>query len=802
MYLTKLFADRSPIRYTYYKRGTTIPYHPNATGERDARAWFDRKSGKLFSGECVTYAAYPMMDGGFDLAIDLRARYFVDHITLKLVGGSDTAGIDLLDEAGRLIARASAEATATGREFTLAPGAFARRLTLRFHAHYSHIGIAAIEIFAAAELGDTVYPLPTSASYKKGTLPFAALDGIAALAPEAEGAAAYLSERLADELDLRVGTSGGCIRLAKAAREDDGFTLSVTEEGVCITAGTGRAFFYAAAALVQLATEGGFRLAEIDDSPMMEMRGFHVALPSRENIPFLKRLVRELLVPMRYNMVILQLSGAMEYRCFPKINEAWLEACRNYEAGKWPKPAHYGFVGHDILSHEEVRDLCAYIRSFGLEIVPEIQSFSHSQYITTAFPHLAEVPPTASESTAGIDQKLADVPSNAFYPRDLCPRHPEYYDYLLPIVDEVISVIRPERFVHMGHDEVYEIGTCPRCAGHAAEVYVEEVTRLRDYLKAKGYTMMIWSDMLHDGNDRYLVPEARGHLPRDIVMLDFSWYFFMQEDIEDQLLPEGYRLMIGNLYSSHFPRYETRSKKEGMIGGQVSIWAACNESSYGYRGKMFDLVYTANMMWNGDYDSAYRLTYTELIKPLLIGMRRRIGLLPEANATHACATGGKAKNVPSELIFHAPVRSALRLSAKGSEASIAVGRAAELIEILHATDRTSERPIWEEAITIGEYVLVYADGSEYTVPIRYSENILTYRHRYGTPIPSVYYRHYGYVGTYSCFPVEGKDAEGRDYTLLRLPIANPHPERRIAEIVCRHSGNTDAEILIFDVKTT
>lgn len=803
MYLTRLFADKSPLRYTYYRRGTTIPYHPNSTGEAADLPWFDRKSGKLFKGESIVYACYPMMmDGGFDLALDLRERYFVDHITLKLAGGSDTAGIDLLDEKERLISRASAEATATGREFTLAPGTFARRLTLRFHSAYSHIGIAAIEIYAATGLEETVYPLPTSASYKRGALPFSALDGIAALAPEAEGAAAYLSERLADELSLTVPVGAGCIRFVKAAREDDGFTLSVTEEGVCITAGTGRAFFYAAAALMQLATEGGFRFAEIDDTPMMAMRGFHVALPSRENIPFLKRLVRELLVPMRYNMVFLQLSGAMEYKCFPKINEAWLEACRKHEAGEWPRPAHYGFVGHDILSHEEVRELCTYIRSFGIEIVPEIQSFSHSQYITTAFPHLAEVPPTVSEGAAGIDQKLADIPPNAFYPRDLCPRHPEYYDYLLPIVDEVISVIRPERFVHMGHDEVYEIGTCPRCAGHAAEVYVEEVTRLHDHLKAKGYTMMIWSDMLHDGNDRYLVPEARGHLPRDIVMLDFTWYFFVQEDIEDQLLPEGYRLMIGNLYSSHFPRYETRSKKNGMLGAQVSAWAICSESSYAYRGKMFDLVYTANMMWNADYDSAYRLTYTELVKPLLIGMRRRIGLLPEANATHTCAIGGKAKNVPQELLFQAPVKTALRLTPKRNEAAITVDRCAALLEVLHATDRPALRPIWEEAVTIGEYVLVYADGSEHTVPIRYSESILPYRHRYGTPIPTIYYRHYGYVGTYLSFPVEGKDSEGRDYTLLRLPIINPHPERRISHVLCRHKGNTDAEILIFDVKTT
>ena len=801
MYLTKLFADKAPIRYTYYQRGTTLPFHPNATGECSDGPWFDSETGKLFRGESVVYAAYPMMDGGFDLLIDLRATYFVDHITLKLVGGSDTAGIDVLDESGRLVSRASAEATSTGREFTLAPGSFARKLTLRFHAAYSHIGIAAIEIYAAAEMEHTVYPLPTSATYGKGALPFTALTGISAEGM-AEGAASYLAERLFDELSLSVPITDGdaAIRFAYAAREDDGYTLSVTEAGILITAAYPRAFFYAAAALMQLATAEGFRLAEIDDSPMMELRGIHVALPMRENLPFLRRLVRELLVPMRYNMVFIQLSGAMEYKCYPRINEAWQTACRRYEAGEWPQPAHYGSMGHDILSHEEIRELCAYIRSFGLEIVPEVQSFSHSQYITTAFPELAEVPPAISDA-ADIDQQLADVPSSSFYPRDLCPRHPEYYKYIFTILDEVLEVFRPERFVHMGHDEVYEIGSCPRCRGQATEVYVEEVTRLHDYIKAKGLSMMIWSDMLHEG-EPYMVPGARSRLPRDIIMLDFTWYFELPVDIEDRLLPHGYRLMIGNLYSSHYPRYETRSKKPGIIGAQVSTWAACHESSYAYRGKMFDLVYTANMMWSPDYDPRYRLSYTELVTPLLMGMRRRIGLLPKGEATHSHATGGKVKNIPRELLFHSPVKAALRLSPERSEATVGMSEYTELIEILHATDRTSLRPIWEEAITIGDYTLLYADGSSYTVPIRYSESILTYRHRYGTPIPSVYYRHYGYAGTYLSYPVRGKDSEGRDYTLYRFPIKNPHPERELIGIRCRHAGNTDAEILIFDVKTT
>lgn len=799
MHITNLFSENSTLRYAYYRRGTAIKRHPNLYGEVVDVEWFDCENGKLFRGEPILYDGYSLLDDGIDLVLDLGKRYFVDHLVLNLTGGTVLAELCILDGDGGLLAHAIPEQANGNQTCTISIGHFTDRLTLRFQADYKQIGIANIALYAAEGLEKTVYPIPSNATYGEDILPFSALTGVHITDKAAEGAARYLTERFSDEMGISLPTNGGNIRFIYAAREDDGYTLCVDKDGVTVTAAYPRAFFYAAAALLQLATAQGLRYAVIDDTPFMAFRGVHLPLPNRNQLPFFYRLFRELLVPMRYNAVILQLSGTMHYDCFPRINEMWLEAGRRYRAGQWPRPAHYGFVGQDILSHDEIRDICAYIRSFGLEIVPEVQTLSHVQYLTTAFPKLAEKKPITE--TADIDHATADIPPSDFYSHNACPRHPEYYDYVLPIIDEVIDLIKPEHYLHIGHDEGYDLGTCPRCQGKATEVFVEEVTRLHDHLASRGLGTMMWSDMLHPGKPGdYHVPDAAPLLPKDIIMMDFTWYFELAVDIEDRLLPHGYQIVFGNLYSSHYPRYDTRSKKPGIIGGQVSTWTANDEDLLGYRGKFYDLVYTATMMWNSDYDPSCRLTYTELTKALLPTMRRRIGLLPTYAADRPLDIGGDIRNVPNALLFNSPVQTALCLSPEKNEATVAVGKKAELIEILHATDRNSERPIWDPAIAIGEYVLVYEDKSEHSVPIRYSENILTYRHRYGTPIPSPYYRHSGYVGTYLSFPVEGKDAEGRDYTLLRFPIKNPHPEKPIERILCRHAGNTDAEILIFEIK--
>lgn len=82
----------------------------------------------------------------------------------------------------------------------------------------------------------------------------------------------------------------------------------------------------------------------------MDFRGVHFALPPKDQVPFLKNLVKYVFITMRYNAVILEIAGAMRYDNFPEISERWHEACVKYEQGEWPIPPHYGFVSRDRTS--------------------------------------------------------------------------------------------------------------------------------------------------------------------------------------------------------------------------------------------------------------------------------------------------------------------------------------------------------------------------------------------------------------------------------------------------------------------
>jgi hexosaminidase len=123
----------------------------------------------------------------------------------------------------------------------------------------------------------------------------------------------------------------------------------------------------------------------------MAIRGVHFGIPPREEIPFIKRLIRHLLAPMRMNTIFLQVTAGMKFDRRPEINEAWERANRKAAMRKAPPVPHGDMVcGGSYLTKEEIRDLVEYAREYGFEVIPEVQSLSHVQYLTITYSEIAE----------------------------------------------------------------------------------------------------------------------------------------------------------------------------------------------------------------------------------------------------------------------------------------------------------------------------------------------------------------------------------------------------------------------------
>ena len=416
-----------------------------------------------------------------------------------------------------------------------------------------------------------------------------------------------------------------------------------------------------------------------------------------------------------------------------------------------------------------------------------------------AYPEMAER--TAQKvANQSINLMTEDYRPDARYFHTMCPSHPDYYKVIFGVLDEVLEVVQPKRYVHMGHDEIYETGRCSVCKKiSSGDLFATEVNRLNAYIKAKGLHMMIWSDMFQPQS--YAMPTAINKVDKDIVMLDFVWYFHLDKEIEDNLINHGFQVIMGNMYTSHYPRFGRRIHKKGMVGGEVSTWVHCSEFIYGYEGKMFDFFMSGEALWNSNYRDDLRLTNNERIKPLIGEARFNIGGLNSNKPERKIALNEPAEygNIPYDIRGLVSFGEAMKVTLNKAQAEIAVNDYAEVLTFTHATDIGSRRVMWEAPYKIGDYEICYEDGSAVKEELYYAANIYKYRAPFGDKIDSPMFKHEGYVGTYLCLPVCGKTHNGEDYTLGKYSVRNPYPEKKIRFVRMVHDKNTDAALILFDL---
>ena len=645
-----------------------------------------------------------------------------------------------------------------------------------------------------------LFPTPSSVRWNEGALPLSALccaqaddhaDSVYALA--------HFRQRLSEQWGLHPVAGTAAVQFVHADNlPTEGYRLTVTPEKITAEAGDRLGILYAAERILELAGEEGVPACVIDDAPFQPMRGFHFGLPAREQIPFVKEVLRQILIPCHYNQLILEFAGGMRFDSHPEISEAWLKGNALAAEKKIPTFPHGTMnAGGKLLEKEEVREFCDYARELGFELIPEVQSLGHVQYITYAHPDIAETDESIEDRK--MDTRDTDQPPSTYYHHSYCPQNEKSYRIIFDLIDEIVDVVRPPRFVHMGHDEVYQLGICPKCKKVPRDQLLElHLTTLHAYLKKKGKRMMIWADMLQPASS-YRCYSALTRLPKDIVLLDFIWYFHFSKDIEKYILPYGHDVMVGNLYSSHFPRYESRIRQEGMIGGQISTWIPMREEILAREGKFYDTIYTGEMLWSDTYTEDAREVYAAIIADRIPAIRDRMhgryGV--QAPVYEKLALPSIPGFVPSAIRDVCP--DAVRLTAP---AEIEVNRCVSALRLSHTTLWEEKRIAWVNLTEIGAYTAVYEDGTEERIPLQYDGNIRRYVHRFAAPKGEQYYRHQGYVATWTADPaVRSWDENGNPVTVLSCVWDNPHPEKKIRLIRAEEAETSSAGVILCGIET-
>jgi len=406
----------------------------------------------------------------------------------------------------------------------------------------------------------------------------------------------------------------------------EGYLLYVNSEVVIITGKDPLGIFWGIQSLRQLTKKEKSKLyvqaVEIVDWPNHGFRNIRLYAPSKENIPFFKRFLRDFAVYFKYNSVQIEFGGSMVLEKHPEINTGWLEFTKDLNYSRMDRPrgpkgeaqdsSHPDTAGGGLLSKDEVRAIVSYARSLNLEVIPEIPSLTHSYYLLTKHKEFAEI-------------------KEAEWPDTYCSKEEGVYELLFDVLDEYIEVIKP-KMVHIGHDELrMPVGVCKKCdPNDLPKLFAADVNKIYAFLKQRNIKTAMWGDHLLEnvrgrgfrerkvkkpkhnykipgGLDEKLVVES---IAKDILI--FNWFWNEKKEgsgpeNEQKLAQMGFSQVFGNLEPG-FSNWQNRSANNNVLGGSTSAWVETSEFIFG-KDLIYSFVGCSNMLWSKE-----QLNEKELLK--------------------------------------------------------------------------------------------------------------------------------------------------------------------------------------------
>ena len=174
---------------------------------------------------------------------------------------------------------------------------------------------------------------------------------------------------------------------------------------------------------------------------------------------------------------------------------------------------------------EEVKLMIAAAEKEGLHCIPLVQTFGHLEFVLKH-----------SEFSA-----LRENPKEVL---NLCPLTEGSQELAKELINQTLKFHPSADIIHIGCDEVFNLGFCEKCQLKAMEkglanVFVDHVSTLLEYCKSLNVRPLIWHDMM-DSYPSNLLSEKLGNIGEPVL-----WHYGDVSQVSDST--------FDNLYSA-FPR--------------------------------------------------------------------------------------------------------------------------------------------------------------------------------------------------------------------------------------------------------
>lgn len=206
-------------------------------------------------------------------------------------------------------------------------------------------------------------------------------------------------------------------------------------------------------------------------------RGFCISAPASNKLDTFIKFIDEELAPRKVNTLILRVDYNYRFESHPELAD---------EGG---------------LTKAEVKKLVTVCQKHNIRLIPQINLLGHQSWAGSLGNLLRVYPEFDETPQVKMPEKYEWPNPDGLYCKSYCPLHPGVHKIVFDLMDEICDVFETDAF-HAGMDEVFYIGhdSCTRCSGHdKAELFANEVNKIRNQLALNGRQLWIWGDRLIDG---------------------------------------------------------------------------------------------------------------------------------------------------------------------------------------------------------------------------------------------------------------------------------------------------------------
>ncbi|KPM07047.1 hexosaminidase D-like protein, partial [Sarcoptes scabiei] len=195
-------------------------------------------------------------------------------------------------------------------------------------------------------------------------------------------------------------------------------------------------------------------------------------------------------------------------------------------------------AANNAFTKNDIYQIKSLARANQLEIIPLVQTFGHLEFILKleVYRHLRE-----SDS----------------YPQTICPSKNESSELLFEMIDQVLALHKESKWLHIGCDEVFQIGLCNLCQNQDInQLFLNHVKSIASYVNDRHQVIpIIWDDML-----RQIYPETIKLYELHRSNLEIMIWTYI-DDIY-RFIPYGTWIS----YSQSFPKIWGASAFKGAFG--------------------------------------------------------------------------------------------------------------------------------------------------------------------------------------------------------------------------------------------